>query len=221
MVRPARFWGWSNIATDERKAVSLWLSFNGGRDDKGRSWRRRVSLRSTLRLASNVQVNIGPSYQTESNFAQWIQNVDDDGDGVHDHYVFGELKSHTLDFTTRASISFATNLSLQLYLQPFVTVGDYGAIKELARPESYEFVPYTRLDLISNPDFSRRSLRGNMVLRWEYQPGSTLFVVWSQSRSASVDVANPEFRPFDDVTGSFTDEGQNIFLVKLNYWLGM
>jgi len=221
VVRPARFWGWFNLGTDERKPISLFAHMNWGRSDERRNSNRQFNLRSTIRLASNVQINIGPSYRTESSFAQWIQNVDDDSDGKDDHYIYGELKSQTLDFTTRASVSFTTNLSLQLYLQPFIAVGDYGKIKELARPESYEFVPYTRLDLISNPDFSRRSLRGNMVIRWEYQPGSTLFVVWSQSRSASFDIDDPEFRPFDNVRDSFTDDGQNIFLVKLNYWLGM
>ena len=108
----------------------------------------------------------------------------------------------------------------QLYAQPFVTVGDYGEIKELARPDSYEFIPFSRLD--ENPDFSRVSLSSNLVLRWEYQPGSTLFFVWSQSRRKSLDdVDDPGFEPFSQLKSSFTGNGQDIFLVKLNYWLGM
>lgn len=73
----------------------------------------------------------------------------------------------------------------------------------------------------TNPDFRTRSLRTNAVLRWEYRPGSTLFVVWTQSRSG--------FFPFDpefDVGRDFQrellgDEPVNVLLVKLNYWLSL
>lgn len=98
--------------------------------------------------------------------------------------------------------------------------GDYGKIKALARPDSYEFVPYDK-PLGFNPDFHQRSLRGNVVLRWEYQPGSVLFVVWSQNRSASPEVNNPTLDAFDNLKSSFTDDGQNLFLVKMDYWFGM
>ena len=70
-----------------------------------------------------------------------------------------------------------------------------------------------------NPDFSYRSLRSNLVFRWEYRPGSTMFLVWSQSRDAASD--DPSFHPWDSMKESFSDEGQNIFLIKLNYWLGI
>jgi len=89
--------------------------------------------------------------------------VDDDGDGKDDHFVFGELTNNTLDFTTRANVIFTPTLSLQLYMQSFVTVGEYRNFKELARPESYEFIPYPHIDF--NPDFHNRSLRSNVVLR--------------------------------------------------------
>ena len=76
-------------------------------------------------------------------------------------------------------------------------------------------------ELGDNPDFSERSLRSNVVLRWEYRPGSTFFLVWSQSRSHSPDRDDPGFAPLAGVRDSFTDEGQNIFLAKFNYWLGI
>jgi len=219
IVRPARNWYWSNFRTDDRKLISFGLNTYGERATEGLSWVHRVAMTATIRPASNIEFQIGPSYRSESNFAQWVKNIDDGGDGQDDHYVFGELKSRVLDFTTRATVAFTTNLTLQLYIQPFVAVGDYSNFKELARAGSYEFRPYAELD--ENPDFSRRSLRGNVVLRWEYRPGSTLFLVWSQSRSASLDIGDPDFRPFEGVKESFTDEGENVFLIKTNYWLGM
>jgi len=217
MVRPARTWYWVNFRTDSRKSISFRLNTSGERLDGGSSWERGVSVTANIRPVSNIQLEIGPSYETGIDFAQWVRNVDDDGDGEYDHYVFGELDGGVLSLSTRANVAFTTNLSLQLYLRSFVATGDYSSFKELARPESYDFIPYTDLD--DNPDFSQRSLRGNVVLRWEYRPGSALFLVWSQSRSASLDVDDPEFQPLEGVGKSFTNNGEDIFLIKLSYWL--
>lgn len=131
--------------------------------------------------------------------------------------MFGELTNNTLNLTTRANVIFTPMLSLELYMQSFVTVGEYKNFKELARPESYEFTPYPDMDF--SPDFHNRSLRSNLVLRWEYRPGSTLFLVWAQSRGASD--KDTDFRPLESLGHSFTDEGTNVFFAKLNYWLGI
>ena len=135
--------------------------------------------------------------------------------------MYGELESRTLDFTTRANISFTPTLSLQFYIQPFITIGDYKNFKELVEPKSYQFKPYL---LNENRDFHMRSLRGNTVLRWEFRPGSTLFLVWSQSRETQLEdvgTEDLEFRPMDRLRSSFTDTGRNIFLIKCRYWFGM
>jgi hypothetical protein len=146
-----------------------------------------------------------------------VANVDDQGDGTLDHFVYGGLESRVFEVIGRCNWVFSPDLTLQLYLQPFVAAGDYGNFRELARSRSYEFVPYAGLS--SDPDFRRRSLRSNLVLRWEYQPGSTLFLVWSQSRRASAQ--DPELRAWSNLRRSFADEGANLFLVKINYWLNI
>jgi hypothetical protein len=216
MVRPASTWFWSGLGTDSRKPVQVFINFSGSRAERGLSSSYSLGSWWTIRPASNVQLEFNPRYRIERNFAQWIKNLDGNGDGTPDRFLFGELDNRVLDLTTRATVSLTPDLSLQVYLQPFVAVGDYGAIKELVRPASYAFAPYDSLD---NPDFSRRSLRSNVVLRWEYRPGSTLFLVWAQSRSASSD--DPAFRPLRSLGSSFTDEGQNIFQVKVSYWFNM
>ena len=112
---------------------------------------------------------------------------------------------------------FSRDLSLELYLQPFLAVGTYKHFKELARPSSYMFTPYAELDY--NPDFRHRSLQSNMVLRWEYRPGSTLFLVWSQANSAFS--SDPSFLPLKNIGESFLDDGSDIFFIKVNYWLSL
>jgi len=220
MSRPASILYWVNLGTDDRRAVSLFLHSDGERVDGGDSYYRRFSVDFELRPASNVRFELEPAYRIEKNFAQWVDNVDDDGDDENDHFVFGRLKSRVFDLSLRGEVAFTTTLTLQGYVQSFVTSGDYRDFRELARPNSYAFTPYDYTG--DNPDFDRRSLRGNVVLRWEYQPGSTLFVVWSQSRSFSVDEPmDPGFSPFSGVRRSFTDAGDNVFLVKCSYWLGI
>ena len=191
-------------------------------DDNRKTYQANVRLRLRIRLASNIEVTLGPSYRRRMEDAQWVDLVEENINGhVKKHYVYGELESRTLDFTTRADISFTPTLSLQFYLQPFVTIGDYADFKELVEPKTYRFKPYP---LNENRDFHRRSLRSNAVLRWEFQPGSTLFLVWSQSREAALDSvreADLEFRPLNRLGSSFTDEGENIFLVKCRYWFGL
>lgn len=208
------FFSW--LESDSRHAVNGEVWSEWGSHNKGSSW-HEFGGRVSLRPVSNVEFSLHPRYTINRFNAQWVANVDDNNDGVKDHFVFGRLRSHTLDLTTRANVTFTRNLSLQLYLQPFVAVGEYKLIHELASPSSYEFTPYSGLSF--NPDFNRRSLRSNLVMRWEYQPGSTLFLVWAQSRSAFSH--DPTFRPLRSLGNAFSDDGPNSFMIKLSYWLNV
>jgi hypothetical protein len=207
-----------SLSTDNRKVVSVGFFPNWGKRDNGNSFRQSYGGRIRYRPVPRFTLELRLTYRRNSQFAQWIENVDDDDDGVDDHFVFGELKRQDWDLRTRLTYSFTPDISLQFWMQQFVTTGDYGAIKKLARPNSFEFAPYSALD--ENPDFSCRSLRSNLVFRWEYRPGSTLFVVWSQSRSESFDDDDSEFEPVSGMFNAFGDEGDNIFLIKLSYWMG-
>ena len=219
---PAGWWIFTQLRTDSRKMVQLELNPIFAWDDDTKSSEKEVSLRLNIRPLSNIELSIGPMYRYRIYDAQWVELAEEDINGrIEKHYVYGELTAQTLDFTTRANISFTPTLSLQFYVQPFITIGDYTNFKELVEPKSYAFRPYS---LKRNPDFHMRSLRGNTVLRWEFRPGSTLFLVWSQSREAaleSVQEADLKFRPIHRLGSSFTDEGKNIFLIKCRYWFGV
>ncbi len=219
---PPGWWIFTRLATDSRKMVRLDVNPVFSWDDDGRSYDYDIRLRLRIRIASNIEVSLGPAYNYAMKDAQWIDMVEETNHGqTTKHYVYGELESRTLDFTTRANISFTPTLSLQFYVQPFVTIGGYMKFKELVEPMSYAFKPY---ELKENRDFHRRSLRGNTVLRWEFQPGSTLFLVWTQSREATLeqlDAADLDFRPIHRLRSTFTDEGKNVFLIKCRYWFGI
>ena len=127
--------------------------------------------------------------------------------------------------------------------QPFISSGEYSRYKEFVAPRSVakrEFTASqltTRLDTngnttyvldpdndastenfeFGNPDFNFRSLIGNAVLRWEYRPGSTLFLVWQQERSGNSPAGDFNFSRDSDAL--FNQHANNIFLIKMSYWL--
>src|SRR5207253_10376518 len=128
--------------------------------------------------------------------------------------VFSGIDQKTVSFDTRVNATFTPTLTLEVVLQPFVSTGDYYDYKEFVAPRSAEKHIYDNTQLkksgstytldpdrnpatanftFGDPSFNFRSLRGNAVLRWEYRPGSTLFLVWQQQRSGSEPFGDFEF----------------------------
>lgn len=214
IVKPG-VWGlWSGARTDSRKTWQVSGNFSMQRDSEGGT---SYSIGPFLRLRpiQRLQALISSNYQQGDDVAQWIKNVDVDGDGVKDN-IYGRLHRNVVSITGRATYAFNRDMTLEAYLQPFVAVGDYADLRRLARPRSFEFAPAT---LDSDPDFNNKALRGNLVFRWEYIKGSTLFVVWNRSTS---DSTRPGvFSAFRDLGDAFGGDGTNVFMVKLNYWLGL
>jgi hypothetical protein len=141
------------------------------------------------------------------------------------------------------NVALTPDLSIQLYAQPYIAAGDYEGFKELASPGTFDFLTYGQDNgstiafdeadneytadpdgvgpademVFDNPDFRFRSLRSNLVVRWEYLPGSTLFLVWNHGQSG--DAIDPTFRVWDEFNNLLRDDQQNTFLIKVNYWL--
>jgi len=131
-------------------------------------------------------------------------------------YNFARLNQTTVSANIRLNWAFTPTISLQTFLQPLISAGDYTDYKSLARPRSYEFDPYPYPDI---KDFNFKSLRGNAVFRWEYMPGSTLFLVWTQERTDFQPTGEFDFRRnFDALTSA---DANNIFLAKLTYYFSL
>jgi hypothetical protein len=163
---------------------------------------------SPLTLTSGLRIN------RALNETQWIDLVTD----TRDHYVFGRIDQTTVALTERLNYTMTPNLSLQLYGEPFVSAGRYDQFKELANGRSLDYqARYAPFPYTGTPDFNVKSFRTTNVLRWEYKPGSTLFVVWQQAREN--DVVPTGFRFGRDMHDIFGVSPKNVFLVKLAYWL--
>jgi hypothetical protein len=204
--------------SDERKAFNYWFSVNYFAEDEtdGRSIGLYPGTR--LRLGNRAELRLSPNISINRRSAQYIDNPTVNGSET---YLFGELNQVTTSLTTRLSYTFTPNLSLQLYAEPFISAGDYDGFMQVEDPRAAHFGDRfgTFGGSAENPDFNVRALRSNAVLRWEYRPGSALFLVWSQGREAFSDYGDYEFgRDADRLFGS---KATNVLLLKATYWLGL
>jgi hypothetical protein len=209
--------GWYYANTDNRKPVSF--SYNGN------FWRRAENTGSSrginpwvnLRPTSALSISVGFRYDHNVDDAQWVENVEDAG---ATRYLFGHIDQTTVAMTYRVNYTMTPNLSLQIYAEPFVSAGEYTNFKELVdgRDPNYatRYRPYA---YSGNPDFNYRSFRTTNVLRWEYKPGSTLFVVYQSGRQETETYGDFHFGR--DFGGVFSAPAHNVFLVKFTYWLNM
>ena len=165
-----------------------------------------------------MSLNMGLRYIINHDDSQWVTNEDLPTGGQR--YVFGRIDQKTVAITTRFNYTMTPTLSLQMYAEPFVSAGEYSNYKELVdgRAEKYEdrYQPYAYR---GSADFNIRSFRTTNVLRWEYRPGSQLFLVWQQGKQDSQDYG--DFRFGRDFGGVFTAPSHNVFLIKFSYWLNM
>jgi len=191
--------------------------------------------------STNIYLRFGPELEINREYSQWI-GAWEDPSATHTYgsrYVFGKMDQTILSANIRINWTFTPKLSLQVYLQPLISTGDFTEFKELARPRSYDFFVYGTGEStieyqegeytvdpdgpgpapafsFSDPDYHLVSLRGNAVLRWEYLPGSVLYLVWTQSRAESNQ--NAQFQVDRSLRDLMDTHPDNIFMIKLTYW---
>jgi hypothetical protein len=235
----------AGVSTDQRRALVLSTNPNGGCTLEDACF-FAVDPGVTWRPASNISFTLGPGYSYEESRAQYVRAVDDPTATAFfgRRYVFADLTQRTVSMDTRVAVTFTPSLTFELYVQPFIASADYARYKEFAAPreltkrvygvdvgtiapragDAAGFVvdpdgdgPAGAFD-VDDPSFTLRSLRGNAVVRWEYRPGSTLFLVWTLNHQDAL--ADGDLDLTRDVRGVFNGPLESIFLVKLNYWFG-
>jgi hypothetical protein len=227
-------YAWFN--TDTRKHV--WLSVNtyGSQVPATDSIDGGIDIGATIQARSNIDIFVGPSLWSGSYSNQYVDTVDDAN--AMPHYLQARIRQKQASMTLRVNWSFSPKLSLQAYAQPFVASGRYSELKDVTRAGDKDF--RDRFDLLTptlsmdgdtytatnngstfsfdRPDFNFRQLRSTVVMRWEYRPGSSIFAIWSHGRTSEVD--DGRFRLGHDVQGLFDVHGENVVMVKANYWIG-
>lgn len=202
---------------DQRKRVAPGMNASWTVSDEGRSTYWQLQPQVRIRPAGNVTAQLGAVFERNDDDDQFLSTA---GSPTGTRYLFARLEQRTLSLTGRLDYTIRPTLSLQLYAEPFVTAGRYANVRQLAtaRAEQYadRYQPWS--GQAPDADFNVKQLRTNTVLRWEYRPGSTLFVVWSQGRNQNE--RDPgSFEPRRDYGNLFAARPDNVFLVKGSYWV--
>jgi hypothetical protein len=243
LLPAGRNWG-AFFNSDSRKWVSI-NSFTNRfwNDYDSRSWNSGLSI--SLKPSPKLTISTGPNFSTSRTEAQYLKSVEDAtaANTFGGRYVFGTIDQQQLTLTTRVSMIFSARHSLQIFAQPLIAGGDYDDFKELARPRTFDFFRYDSSAAslsydskertytadpdgagpaapftFDDPDFNFKSLRLNAVFRWELKPGSAFYAVWTRLQE---DESNPgEFSVGRDARALFSAAGDDIFLVKMAYWIG-
>jgi len=219
-IQPANWSVYGAVSSDYRKPVQAFVNYQYTRNELD-GWGSYLYTSLRIRPTSTISISAGPSYSASLTPQQYVTSSrDSTATATYGRrYVFAEVLQHSLDLTTRLDVTVTPTLSLQLYAQPFVATGAYSRFKELAAPRTTDYVAFADSAALAGRDFSYRSLRGNAVVRWEYRPGSTLFLVWTTSCSAYE--SNPAFNAAQDFRRLCQGRSDNVFAVKLNYWLSL
>jgi hypothetical protein len=245
--------GWAanfGFNNDRRAKIQLRVGFRLD-DEAGPGWARRANLGALFRIGDSFELDLGANVSREHVAAQYVTTVADASAAstFGSRYVFAPLGQTTVGIESRLNVTFSPDLTLEFYVQPLMSSGDYGDLMELAAPRTFHFLRYGEdvgavsrgssdsftVDpgngapsfTVADPDFNLHSLLGSAVLRWEWHPGSTLFLVWQQSRSERVmqSGANPfdpwigDFGLGRDARELFDLKPDNVFGVKVTYWL--
>jgi hypothetical protein len=234
-----------NVNTDSRKKIIGNFGMNYSTNTRG-GWGSGFFAGADFRPSGNMLISFNPSWNNSRSLLQYVKVVNDPTNTAFygKRYVLSALKQKSLGLDTRVNWTFSPTMTLQLYAQPFISSGEYSEFKEFNAPRQNQWSIYGKdrgtitktgtgsalvytVDpdgtgnaapfTIANPDFNFRSLRGNAVFRWEYMPGSTLYLAWTHSRSGSEAIGDFDFgRDRDALLATKPD---NIFLVKATWWL--
>jgi hypothetical protein len=207
-----------NLSTDPRGVIvpSLAAIYTFGDGGRTSLWRVRPYVR--VRARSNLNWELGTRYQRNRDNTQHYGNFGTIGSDTT-HYVFAHLDQHLLSFTTRLNYTATPTLSLQLYAEPFVTSGEFTNPRDLASPRAADYDARFRPVSRTLSGFNQKEFNTSAVLRWEYRPASTLFLVWTQGRFQD-DRDEGTFDATRDYKNLFGARPDNTFLMKVAYWFG-
>ncbi len=228
---------WNSINTDSRKKIRFSFFHNGRKalDNSIKTYYMEGGF--VYQPINALRISAFPSLRINRDKLQFIDNFDDVGGSPR--YLNGEIRQRTLSMSVRLNYTINPNLTIQYWGQPFISRGRYSNFKHITDPiaKTFEdrFIQYTAqqtsltdgdyaidedLDGVtdfsfSDPDFSFVQFRSNLVIRWEYIPGSEIFLVWSQDVSRSADPTEGLLSSLGD--NIFGQKPQNIFLLKATY----
>jgi len=237
------YWNWGfYFRTDSRKKLSYSLKSQYTLVDDDVTRQFSITPAALWRIGTRFNLSGNFSYDYNIDDSQYINTINYNN---VERYILGRIEQNTWTLTLRADYAFTPNLILQYYASPFISTGKYSHFKYVtdADADRYErrFHMFTGIEIIEdrenntlafdensngeidysiyNPDFNFYEIRSNLVLRWEFTPGSTFYFVWTHGRSEYINKSVQTF--YNNADRLFAVKPQNIFMMKFNYWLSL
>jgi len=248
IVTPGRTSGSWRFYGDTRRVLSLFVYGGGSLEDRTGGYGYSGGAAVTIRPSSRMEVATGPYFSRTVNAWQYVGEQVSGGETV---YLFARTDYPSAALTLRLDYTFSPDLSLQFYGAPFVGAAQYSEFRRISdhravrfadrfhtfeegqirfQPESNTFLVDLSGDgtpelSIRNPSFNTKALDSNLVLRWEYRPGSTLFAVWSHGRWGYLSDGSfqlgRDIRQLVAASSNSPLPRSNVFLLKFSYWFGL
>lgn len=239
---PGRLQPWFSVESDERKKLSFELQGYGYKANDGHGSMKGMELSINYKPINALSISLSPNFTSSYSNMQYIEQT---AYGTEDRFVFGSINQTVLGVSLRMNLTLTPNLTIQYWGQPFMASGLFSDLKYVTDPMAAEYSErfhvygpdqltchradgYCDVDenldktndySVDYPDFNVKEFKSNLVVRWEYRPGSAVFLVWSQGRSG--------YDPYGDFSfgrdfKSLTDiQPRDILLVKFSYRFGL
>ncbi len=230
-----------NVETDGRKKLSLEPGFMFEKGFEEDELTTRYALELEYRPINALNLSIEPEFIRSHTNLQYVSQFVEQDDP---RYIFSSIDQTVLSMSLRANLTLTPELTIQYWGQPFIACGSYHDFKYITNGLAEEFtdrfhiyenseITYQQLDetylvrengtglaeySIGNPDFNVKEFLSNLVIRWEYRPGSIIYLVWSQSRNGFESDSDFEFSR--DLPAIWNIAPTNVFLLKFSYRIG-
>jgi hypothetical protein len=234
---------WFNMGTNSRARFRINVYYSGGRREYGSDWYNNFGGTITYRVSDAFNISMSPSASVRMDKIAFVSNIDDI-EPVK--YVRGEIHQTETALTLRFTYNITPDFTIQYYGMPFISAGRYDHFKYIDKPHSDNFyeryagysddqIHYNDVDdnyavdedrngmtdyTFDNPDFNVLDFNSNLVIRWEYMPGSTLYLVWTQQRNRTSARGTYSF-PEDTQDLFAKTYPYDVFLIKLSYRFGL
>ncbi|MFC2123290.1 DUF5916 domain-containing protein [Bacteroidota bacterium] len=236
---------WHNrysISTDQSRRVYFRAGYHFHFFDDKISYTNQVFGGITYKVSNPLQLSINADYWDIRDNYQYVDYIEDMNEDV---YLLATIDRKNLGLTIRADYSITPDLTIQYYGSPYVSIGEYCNYKRVVNPEVTDLgdiyhvygpaeISYDNSEscylvdenvndetdfVIDNPDYNFRQYRSNLVARWEYKPGSALFLVWTHGRSQYENISNLSLN--DNISQLMNIHADNVFLLKFSYWFDL
>lgn len=229
---------WIALSSDDRKKLVGELSMFNNWGDEGSSRFTSISLEFTYRPINALSLVIEPTYFTGYRKMQYVDTFELDSE---DCYLISDLDSERISADFRINLNITPDLTIQYWGQPFIFAGNYSCFKKVTEPMAENLADRYHVYCVSeisydsengvyqvdenldgsvdysfdDPNFNFYEFRSNLVLRWEYIPGSTVYLVWSQGRTGDNSYGQLNFG--EDFNNLYSIAPSNVFLLKFSY----